>query len=144
MKKGDLVKLDPNWPEISEIIQWGMRGEAYMASRPSTDEEREEWRQDKRKAMDEALKRGEDTFDIAFDSGGEPRLPPKSVSVELPLDGIYVVERARCRVALGWGNPVGGMTKILNTKTGETAYVKRDMLAVLTQSLHVNACTVMV
>tara|TARA_B100000686_G_C16731813_1_gene941129 strand:+ start:191 stop:589 length:399 start_codon:yes stop_codon:yes gene_type:complete len=131
MKKGDLVKLDTEWPEISDIIEWGMRGEEYLASRPATEEEREEWRVQKQKDIQEAHERGDDTFHIAFDSGGEPRVPPRSVSVALPIDRIYIVERARCRVQLGWGNPVGGMAKILDTSTGETAYVKRDMLKVV-------------
>tara|TARA_R110001583_G_scaffold124636_2_gene276060 strand:- start:248 stop:646 length:399 start_codon:yes stop_codon:yes gene_type:complete len=131
MKKGDLVRLDTNDPEIERLTGWGMRNEAYMASRPTTNEEREEWRVQKRKDIKEASDRGEDTFHIAFDSGGESRLPPKSISVALPLDGIYIVERARCRVSLGWGNPTGGMTRILDTKTGETAYIKRGMLKVV-------------
>jgi hypothetical protein len=131
MKKGDLVKLDQSWPEIVDILKWGMRGEAYMASRPTSDEEREEWRVQKRNDIKRARERGEDTFHIAFNDAGESRLAPRSVSVELPIDGIYIVERARCRVSLGWGNPVGGMTKILDTTTGEIAYVKRDMLEVV-------------
>lgn len=131
MKKGDLVKLDTNDPEIERVQGWGMRNEAYMASRPTTPEEQEDWRVQKRKDIEEALTRGEETFDIAFDSGGEPRIAPRSVSVALPLDGIYIVERARCRVSLGWGNPTGGMARILDTKTGEIAYVKREMLKVV-------------
>lgn len=131
MRKGDLVKLNPNDPEIERIMGWGMRNESYMASRPTTPEEQEEWRIQKRKDIKTALDRGEDTFDIAFDSGGEPRIAPRSVSVALPIDGVYVVERARCRVKLGWGNPTGGMTRILNTRTGEYAYVSREMLQVI-------------
>jgi hypothetical protein len=131
MKKGDLVKLDTNDPEIERLMGWGMRNEAYMASRPTTDEEQEEWRAQKRKDIQTARDRGEDTFHIAFNEGGESRLAPRSVSVELPLDDIYIVERARCRVSLGWGNTRGGMTRILDTKTGEVAYVRRDMLKVV-------------
>ena len=130
MKKGDLVKLDPKWPEIEELLKWGMRGEAYMASRPTTPEEQEEWRRQKRADIERAHKRGEDTFHIAFNDAGESRLAPRSVSVPLPIDGIYIVERARCRVQIGWGNPTGGMTKILDTSTGEYAYVAREMLKV--------------
>ena len=131
MKKGDLVKLDPNDPEIERLMGWGMRNEAYMASRPTTPEEQEEWRVQKRDDIKRAQERGEDTFHIAFNDAGESRLAPRSVSVPLPVDGIYIVERARCRVKLGWGNPTGGMTKILNTQTGEHAYVAREMLEVV-------------
>ena len=129
MKKGDLVRLNPKDVTISRHLQ--TTRECFRASRPATPEEREEWREERRKAITEAHKAGEDTFHIAFDDAGESRLPPKSVGIELSLDGIFIVERARCRVELGWGNPVGGMTKILDTSTGEIAYVKRDMLEVV-------------
>ena len=131
MKKGDLVKLRADCPEIERLMGWGMRNEAYMASRPTTPEEQEEWRVQKRNDIKRAQERGEDTFHIAFNDAGESRLAPRSVSVPLPVDGIYIVERARCRVKLGWGNPTGGMTKILDTTTGEYAYVAREMLKVV-------------
>ena len=131
MKKGDLVKLRPDDPEIERLMGWGMGNEAYMASRPTSPEEQEEWRVQKRNDIKRAQERGEDTFHIAFNDAGESRLAPRSVSVTLPVDGIYIVERARCRVSLGWGNPTGGMTKILNTQTGEHAYVAREMLEVV-------------
>ena len=131
MKKGDLVKLRPDDPEIERLMGWGMRNEAYMASRPTTPEEQEEWRVQKRNDIKRAQERGEDTFHIAFNDAGESRLAPRSVSVALPIDGIYIVERARCRVRLGYGNPTGGMTKILDTKSGEHAYVRREMLEVI-------------
>ena len=132
MKKGDLVKLNPNDPEIERILEWGAEvGAAYMASRPSTHEDRELWREQKRKAIEQAHAAGEDTFSIAFDDGGESRLLPRAVSVPLPIDRIYVVERARCRVQLGWGNPTGGMARILDTQSGQYAYVAREMLEVI-------------
>ena len=129
MKKGDLVRLNPKDETIRRHLQT-TRG-YFRASRPITREETSEWREERRNTIAEARKAGEDTFHIAFDDAGESRLPPKSVGVELSLDGIFIVERARCRVELGWGNPVGGMTKILDTSTGEIAYVKRDMLEVV-------------
>ena len=133
IRKGDLVKLDPNDPKISRILDWDHDGEekSYMASRPATPEEREAWREQKRTDIREARDRGEDTFHIAFNDGGDSRLPPKSVQIALPINGIYIVQKARCQVELGWGNPQGGMTKILNTKTGEHAYIKREMLEVI-------------
>ncbi len=131
MKKGDLVRLNPNDPEITRILDWPFGGKDFMASRPSTTEERQAWRENKSKAIEEARAAGEDTFSIAFDDGGESRLPPRSIGVSLPIDRIYVVERARCRVQLGWGNPTGGMARILDTQTGEHAYVAREMLEVI-------------
>lgn len=130
MRKGDLVKLNPNDPEIADRMGWNTNPDSYeyMASRPATPEEREEWRLDKYRAIAEAREAGEDTFHIAMNDAGESRLAPVSVSIPLPINDVYIVERARCRVSLSWGNATPGMTRILNTKTGEHAYVKRDML----------------
>lgn len=134
MKKGDLVKLRPDDPEIVRILEWGSSESSYIASRPSTQEEKDQWRKEKQQAIEQARLAGEDTFSIAFDSGGESRLPPRSVSVPLPISRIYVVERARCRVQLGWGSPTGGMARILDTHTGEHAYVAREMLEVVNET----------
>ena len=131
MKKGDLVRLRPDDPEIARILEWKLGGKDYLGRRPTSEAEKKSWREDKRREIKEAHENGEDTFSIAFDSGGEPRLPPRSVVIPLPVDGIYVVERARCRVQLGYGNPTGGMAKILNTQTGESAYVAREILEVI-------------
>ena len=131
MKKGNLVRLKPDDPEIVRILEWGNGGKDFIAYRPATNEEQEKWRQQKRKDIEAARSRGESTFEIAFDSGGEPRLPPVTTAVPLAIDGIYIVERARCRVRLSYGNPAGGMTKILDTKSGEHAFVRRDMLEVI-------------
>lgn len=131
MRKGDLVKLRPDDPEIARALEWQSGKKEYMGSRPTTSEEQHEWRESKYQAIREASEKGEDTFHIAFDDGGESRLPPRTVSVPLPIDRIYVVERARCRVALGWGNLTGGMTRILDTQSGEHAYVAREMLEVI-------------
>lgn len=131
MRKGDLVKLNPNDPEIERLLEWSLGPKAYIASRPATSEEKEEWRIQKHKDIKEASDRGGETFDIAFDSGGEPRLPPCTTQVALPINGVYIVQRARCSVMLDRGRPTGGMAKILDTKTGEHAYVKRNMLEII-------------
>ena len=130
MRKGDLVRLKPDDPEILRILEW-KSGKDFLGYRPSTESERAEWRSQKRKDIEDARARGSETFEIAFDSSGEPRLPPMTVSVPLPIDGIYIVERARCRVRLGYGNPKGGMVRILDTTSGEHAYVRREMLEVI-------------
>jgi len=131
MKKGDLVMLNPNDPEIERLSDWHKGPVKYMASRPTTKKEREDWRENISKEIANAREADEDTFHIAFDDAGESRLPPKSVSVPLPVDRIYIVERARCRVEMGWGRSTGGLAKILDTASGEIAYVKRDMLRVI-------------
>ena len=134
IRKGDLVMLDPNDPEISRLLEWPNSTAEYLGARPTTQEEREEWRDAKRKMIADAFEKGEDTFSLAFNSAGESILAPRSVSVSLPVDRIYIVERARCRVELGWGNAQGGMTRILDTNTGEHAYVRRDMLKIVDTS----------
>jgi len=128
MRKGDLVRINPTDPEILRLIECSSLGPVrYLSTRPTTHEEREVWRENQGKAIRLARANNEDTFPIAFDSAGESQLPPRSVSIPLDIEGIYIVERARCRINIGWHSR-GGMTKILDTKTGEHSYVKRDML----------------
>lgn len=64
-----------------------------------------------------------------MDCAGESKLPPRSVLVEIGRDEVLVVERARCRVSLGYGNATGGYAQVI-TPSGETAFVKRELLVV--------------
>lgn len=138
-RKGDKVKFNKDNHEVQqeiERIEWSIEvGDTTDRSlrtwRPSTIEEKEAWRQSRRDAIAEARAQGEDTFHIAFDDGGESRLPPRTTQIRMPIDGEFIIERARCRVALGWGNPEPGMARILNPKTGEHSFVKREMLEVV-------------
>ena len=82
-------------------------------------------------AIAEARDNGEDTFHLAFNDAGETRLPPQTTQVRMPIDGEFIVERARCQVQLGWGNATPGMARILNPETGEHSFVKREMLEVV-------------
>ena len=86
------------------------------------------WREEKRKATEEALARGEDTFSINFNDAGESRLPGVSVIVDIPAGRVYEVLRARCRARLSYGNPTPGLMKLLDTETGREIYVKRDYM----------------
>ena len=124
IKKGALVRLNPNDPAIERLGSWTSRTGMYQASRPTTPEERDRWRAE----FELRVREGSEPW---HDSGGEPKLAPRSKAVDLPLDGVFIVEKARCRVQLGWGNPTGGMTRILNTQSGEHAYVPREMLEVI-------------
>jgi hypothetical protein len=63
-------------------------------------------------------------------SGGDTKLPPQSTYIPLQRGRIYQVLRARCRVRLGYGNPIPGMAMILCTESGESTYVKRELLEV--------------
>ncbi len=124
LRKGALVRLNPNDPTIQRYSSFQDRSGKYHASRPTTSEERERWDAE----LSLRVQAGVEPW---HDSAGEPRLAPRSVAVYLPLDGVFIVERARCRVQLGWGNPTGGMAKILDTQSGEHAYVPREMLEVI-------------
>jgi hypothetical protein len=88
-----------------------------QASRPVTPDETSDW-------YDSDASKG-------MDSAGESKLPPQSTQVTLHRDRIYQVLRARCRVRLGWGNATPGMAMLLCTHSGETAYVKRELLEVV-------------
>lgn len=136
MRKGNLVRFNPDHEEVKRTIELShLYGSPQpMATvRPTTPEERIAWRERKYAAIKEAAERGEPTFSIAFDDAGESRLAPRSVTVNLPVNGVFIVERARCRVELGWGNPTPGMARILCTQTGVSTYVKRDALEVISE-----------
>ena len=134
MRKGNLVKFKRDHEEVKRAIElshvYGIP-QPIRTLRPTTPEEQEEWHRQKSLDIKKAQENGVETFHIVFNDAGESRLAPSSVPVSLPVDGIYVVERARCRVNFGWGSSTGGMTKVLNTKTGESTFVKREMLEVV-------------
>ena len=93
-----------------------------------TAEDDRKWREAKRKATEEAMARGEDTFSINFNDAGESRLPGVSVIVDIPAGRVYEVLRSRCRARLSYGNPTPGLMKLLDTETGREIYVKRDYM----------------
>jgi hypothetical protein len=127
MRKGDLVRLNINkcftrgngggrdWP--METPDRDDRG-VVLGHRPTTCDERDAWYA---------------SYDSkGMTSGGDTKLPPTSTSIELHRGQVYIVERARCAPEMWWRkNP--GMTKVRCTVTGETAYVKRDLLEVVSE-----------
>jgi len=126
LRKGALVKLNVDrcfTEKFGGGLQYPRTNYAndeagtVQAARPVTAEETSAW-------YDSDASKG-------MDSAGESKLPPQSRQVTLHRDRIYQVLRARCRVRLGWGNATPGMTMLLCTHTGETAYVKRDLLEVI-------------
>ena len=127
MKKGDIVKINKSvcfTKSAGGMRKYPMASQAndenrvVYASRPTTEEEVRAWYEsDESKGLNDA---------------GESRLPPQSTRIPLYADRKYIVERARCQVRLGWGNPSPGMAKILCTLTGESAYIKRNLLEVVT------------
>jgi len=125
MKKSDLVRLND---DVCFTVKNGGKLRYPLtnyycddrgivdAGRPTTREEQQAW------YKTDAAK--------GLDSAGESKLPPQSYAIKLYKGRIYQVLRARCRVRLGWGNPVGGMAKVLCTHSGEEAYIKRELLEV--------------
>jgi hypothetical protein len=94
-----------------------------------TVEEIDEWHADKRAATIAAREKGEDTFHINFDSGGESRLAPRHRWQELNPNMVYEVLRARCRVQRGY-HMEASQVKILDTETGRILYCDRDSVVV--------------
>jgi hypothetical protein len=122
IRKGGLVKAAP-----VEEPDWNppIKGFYHL-----TVEEIDEWRADKRAATMEARAKGEDTFHINFDSGGESRLAPRHRWQELNPNMVYEVLRARCRVQCGY-HMQASQVKILDTETGRILYCDRDALVVV-------------
>ena len=127
MKKGDLVRLSET---CFTVKSGGSRRyplsnykndeeRVVMGHRPISDTELSEW-------YDSPASKG-------MNDAGESRLPPVSQRVILHADRVYPVLRARCRVRLGYGNPTPGLTKIMCTKTGQIAYVKRSLLEIVNE-----------
>ena len=136
MRKGDLVKLNVakcfTTDNGGERDRWNPLGNCYedekgivRAGRPTTPQEREAWRDELTAEI--AAAAPEDRFAIACDSAGESRLAPRAVWFDIHRDEVLVVERARCRVSLGWGNPTPGMAKVMKPN-GEMVFLKRDLL----------------
>ena len=137
IRKGDLVQVNEamcftaenggerEWPltnrrdDDARII----RGR-YIAT---ADDDRK-WREAQNKRIEEAKARGEDTFSISFNDGGESRLPGVSVMVNIPAGRVYEVLRSRCRAYLSYGNPTPGLMKLLDTEIGREIYVKRELM----------------
>ena len=125
MRKGDLVML--NVDKCFTMKYGGKRtfpltnhhedSSGYVVGyRPTTDAEKESWyASDSSNGMNEA---------------GESKLPPMSFAVKIAKSDVLIVERARCRISLGWGKPYTGMVKLM-LPNGEHAYLKRDRVVVV-------------
>jgi hypothetical protein len=120
-RKGNLVKAAP----VDKPFGSPIKGFYHL-----TAEEIDEWRADKRAATIAAREKGEDTFHINFDSGGESRLAPRHRWQELNPNMVYEVLRARCRVQCGY-HMQASQVKILDTETGRILYCDRDALVVV-------------
>ena len=128
-KAGDMVKVKDTafgtrWDRnLGDVVR-----DTVEANYHVTREDTERWYEDKRKATEEAVTKGEDTFDINFDSGGESRLPPRGGYVSLCRGTAYRVLRARCRESFSYYNATGGWTKLLHLESGREVFFKMDNL----------------
>ena len=108
MKKGDLVRV-----KASEFDDWGRHPQGFRAT---TEEEREQWRQQLSSDIDAGLTEW-------HDSAGEPRLAPRSHWIDLEMGDTYLVLRARAHARVGWGNGVPKCVYLACPKTGEQFYM---------------------
>ena len=128
-KAGDMVKVKDNafkvnWDDTVE--------DTIRANYHCTEEDINEWREEKRRATEEALARGEDAFSINFDCAGESRLPPRGGFINLYRGTAYRVLRARCRESFSYYNATGGWTKLMDLNTGREVYIKMTKLEKVT------------
>ena len=65
-----------------------------------------------------------------FDCAGETKLPPTAYTVTLRRDRVYTLLRARCRPCWSYRSHPG-MALVLCTATGNEAYIKRELLEVV-------------
>jgi|TARA_R110001599_G_scaffold347617_1_gene574068 hypothetical protein len=124
-KSGDLVRVKAsvfktNWNDTVD--------DTISSNYHVTREDTEQWYADKRRATEEAIANGEDTFHINMQSDGESRLPPMGGSTPLYRGIGYRVLRARCRESFSYGNATGGWTKLLDLETGREVFVKMTKL----------------
>ncbi len=122
MRKGDLVRLNRavcfttrNGGNREFALTNGLNDDRQTveAMRPTTAEEKAAWRT-----------RPESQ---GFNSAGETKLPPQISIEHVHADDILILERARCRPLLGWTRRPG-MALVLNTRTGTSAFIKRELL----------------
>jgi hypothetical protein len=125
MRKGNLVKLNRtvcftvrNGGEREFALTNGLNDDRLTVEtlRPTTVEEREDWR-------NSAASKG-------MNSAGETKLPPLCAVELVHVDDVLILERARCRPLIGWSHRPG-MAKVLNPRTGESAFIKRGLLEVV-------------
>ena len=124
MRKGNLVKLSRccfttrtggtrDYP-LSNYAN----DEAGMVegTRIATAEDREVWRNSE--------------ASHGLDCAGETKLPPTAYTVALHRDRVYTLLRSRCRPCWSYRSHPG-MALLLCTVTGKEAYIKRELLEVI-------------
>jgi hypothetical protein len=125
MKKGNLVQLNKavcfttrnGGKRDYPLTNYGCDERGIVeGTRIATDEDLRAWR-------DSEASKG-------MTDGGDTKLPPTAVAVRLHRDRVYTLLRARCRPEWSYRSHPG-MALVLCTVTGKEAYVKRELLEVI-------------
>ena len=121
MRKSDLVQFTQVVKEdITDRYRYSDSVGTVDGFRSLTWEERELWS----KRHTEAVKAGRATW---HDSAGESVLAPWTESVSFPLDGTFIVLKART-TGMRSHRKVTGLASIACPSTGTVGYVKRALL----------------
>ena len=121
MRKNDLVQFTQGTKEdIADRYLFSDSDGTVDGFRNLTLEERELWI----KRHTEAVKTGRTTW---HDSAGEPVLAPFTQLVRFPLNGTFIVLKART-TAIRSHRKVTGLASIACPSTGNVGYVKRALL----------------
>ena len=121
MRKNDLVQFTQGTKEdIADRYRYSDSDATVDGFRNLTLEERELWIT----RHTEAVKAGRTTW---HDSAGEPVLAPYTTLVKFPLNGTFIVLKART-TAMRSHRKVAGLASIACPSTGAVGYVKRALL----------------
>tara|TARA_R110001592_G_scaffold307171_1_gene580316 strand:- start:263 stop:646 length:384 start_codon:yes stop_codon:yes gene_type:complete len=121
MRKNDLVQFTQVVKEdIADRYRHDESDGVVGGFRSLTWEEREVWTT----KHNEAVRAGHTTW---YDSAGEGKLAPMTESVSFPLNGVFIVLKARTTAYRGYGK-TKGLTSIACPSTGRVGFVKRSLL----------------
>ena len=121
MRKNDLVQFTQGTKEdIADRYRYSDSDATVDGFRNLSADERELWI----KRHTEAVKTGRTTW---HDSAGEPVLAPFTQLVKFPLNGTFIVLKART-TAVRSHRKVTGLASIACPSTGNVGYVKRALL----------------
>jgi len=124
MRKNDLVQFTQATKEdIEDRYKYDIENAAVSGFRSLTGDEISLWREKFNLACREGRA-------VPYDSAGESVLSPTSEPVSFPLNGIFIVLKARTTAYRGYGK-TKGLTSIACPSTGRVGYVKRHLLEVV-------------
>ena len=121
MRKNDLVQFTQATKEdIEDRYKYDIENAAVGGFRNMTADEINLWREQFNLACREGRA-------VPYDSAGESVLDPNSESVSFPLNGTFIVLKARTTAWRGYGK-TKGLASIACPSTGRVGYVKRALL----------------